>query len=247
MTFEYLKKEQGLIEEYTERFCSDKITKKSGPIYDGVVNCQKYLESKYRICWVLKEPYDEGNGKGGGWSLTHDILDQDELYPDVVGKSPTWQPMVYVTYSLLNEFIPYGSMNYIRDEPKMAQSLNEIALINVNKMPANSRSNDNDIAEKYEYWKPILFWQLKQYDPQIIIFGNTFQHFQEDLGIKNKEKRHKGTVDYILKNNKIYLHAYHPAQTVISRDDYVQDIINIVEANIGEIEKSINELSALDI
>ncbi|GMO34622.1 MAG: hypothetical protein Ta2B_15050 [Termitinemataceae bacterium] len=237
MTLEYLEKEQELIETYIERFYSDKITKKASPIYDGVADCEKYLKSKYRICWVLKEPYDEGNGKGGGWSLTQDILAQEELYPDVIGKSHTWQPMVYVTYSLLNGFIPYnGGMDYIRDEPKMAQCLNEIALINVNKMPAETRSNDNDIAEKYEYSKPLLFWQLKQYDPQIIIFGNTFQHFQNDLGIKNSEKKHKGYVDYIVKNKQIYIHAYHPAQTAIIREDYVQNIISVVKENICEVE-----------
>ena len=81
-------------------------------------------------------------------------------------------------------------MSWIRDEPEMAQCLNEIVLVNVNKMPANHRSNDTDIALKYEYWKPILFWRLKQYDPQIIIFGNTFQHFKDDLGIADTEIRH---------------------------------------------------------
>jgi hypothetical protein len=128
-------------------------------------------------------------------------------------------------------------MDYIRDESKMVQCLNEIVLINVNKMSANNRSNDADIAEKYQYWKPIIFWQLKQYEPQIIIFGDTFQFFQEDLGIEEKEKQHKGYVDYIIKGKRMYLHAYHPAQTQITREEYVQDIINVVKANITLIDK----------
>lgn len=114
----------------------------------------------------------------------------------------------------------------------MAQCLNEIALINVNKMPASHRSNDTDIALKYEYWKPILFWQLKQYDPHIIIFGNTFQHFKDDLGIADTEIRHKNYVDYIVKNKKIYVHAYHPAQTQINREQYVQGILDVIKKNI---------------
>ena len=230
MTVQYLEKEQNLIDEYIYRFC-DKITKSAEPILDGVVNVEKYLKGKYRICWVLKEPYDEDNGKGGGWSLAR-ILSQKELYPKIVGSSPTWQPIIYVTYSILHDFLPYSSMNWIKDEPEMAQCLNEIALINVNKMPANHRSNDTDIALKYEYWKPILFWQLKQYDPQIIIFGNTFQHFKDDLGIAATEIRHKDCVDYIVKNKKIYVHAYHPAQTQINREQYVQGIIDVIKKNI---------------
>jgi hypothetical protein len=247
MKLEYLEKEQGLIEEYIKRFGSDGHAEKAESVYDGVLDCKKYLESAYRICWVLKEPCHKGDEKFGGRSLTGNILARNELYPGVVGNSPAWQPMAYVAYSLLNGFEPYNSMDYISDDSKMAQSLNGIALINVNKMPANNRLNNNDIAEKYEYWKPILFWQLRQYDPHIIIFENTFKYFQEDLGIENREKRHEGHVDYVIKNNKIYLDAYHPAQTDIIRDVYIQNIINIVKTNIGKIEKSIDELTVFEI
>ena len=232
MDIEYLRKEQDLINGYIYRFC-DKITKSKEPILDGIVNIEKYVKSKYKICWVLKEPYDED---GGGWSLTNDILNQEALYPKFIGKSPTWQPMIYVTYSLLNDFIPYSNMDWLRDEPEMAQCLNEIALINVNKMPANPRSNDDDIAIKYEYWKPLLHWQLKQYDPQIIIFGNTFQHFQEDLKIKEKDLKNKKNVNYIVFEEKLFIHAYHPAQSIISREDYVQGIISTVKSNIDQIK-----------
>jgi hypothetical protein len=235
MNVEYLEKEQDLINGYIYRFCCDKITKSAEPIYDGIVNIEKYIKSKYKICWILKEPYDEDNGKGGGWSLTNDILNQKALYPEIIGNSPTWQPMVYVTYSLLHGFISWKDMDWIRDEPEMAQCLNEIALINVNKMPASHRSDDSDIATKYEYWKPILHWQLKQYDPQILIFGNTFEHFKDDLKIKDNELESKYNVVYVVRDKKIYAHAYHPAQTRISRGEYVQGIINVIKLNIDKI------------
>jgi hypothetical protein len=229
MDVEYLKNEQRLIEEYIDRFC-DKTTETAAPISDGIVNVEKYLKSKYRICWVLKEPYDGEGGQGGEWSLTGDVLNKENLYSEVVKNSPTWQPMVYITYSLLNGFIRYRDMEYIRDEPQMAQCLTEIALINVSKMPAARRSNDADIANKYIYWKPILHWQLKQYDPQIIIFGNTFQHFQKDLNIKKEDMICKDYVDYVIRDNKIYAHVYHPAQTSISREEYVQRIIDVIKS-----------------
>jgi len=231
MTIEYLEKEQKLIDEYVFRFY-DKKTKQTEPIYDGVADAKKYLtKSKYRICWVLKEPYDED---GGGWSLSGDMLNQKDLYK-IVKNSPTWQPIIYVTYSLLNGLIPYNSMDCIRDEPEMAQCLNHIAFININKMPADRRSND-DIAVKYEYWKPILHWQLKQYDPKIIIFGNTFQHFREDLNIGEKEMQYTDTVHYIVKNKKLYAHAYNPAQMQVSREEYVQGLIDVVKKNKDKLE-----------
>lgn len=234
MNIEYLEKEQELINGYVYRFC-DKITESAKPILDGVVNIEKYLNSKYRVCWVLKEPYDEDDRKGGGWSLTNDLLNQENLYQNVIGRSPTFQPMIYVTYSLLNGLMPYSDMDWIRDAPEMAQCLNQIALININKMPAAARSSEADLAAKYEYWKPILHWQLKQYDPQIIIFGNTFHHFQHDLKINDEELITTNNVNYVVKDKKLYAHAYNPAQIYIKREDYVQGLISVVKSNIDKL------------
>ena len=231
MTVSEMEREEELIEEYIYKFY-DKSDEDSEPITDGIVSIEKYLQCEYKICWILKEPYDEDNGKGGGWSITKDGLASEDFSP---GSSPTWQPMIYTTHSLLNNFIPYNQMDWIRDDPEMSNSLKHIAFININKMPAFHRSNDIDIAKKYESWRPILHWQLKIYDPQIIIFGNTFQHFKKDLGIRDDEIKNKDYVDYVVKNKKIYAHAYHPAQTVISREDYVQGIINVVKLNIEKI------------
>jgi hypothetical protein len=109
-------------------------------------------------------------------------------------------------------------------------------------MPAGHTSNDADIARKYEHFKPVLLRQLKQYDPQIIIFGNTFHHFQNDLGIKNEELANyyedKKKPRYIVKNGKLYVDAYHPAvrSSTMTEADYAQSIIDIVEMNKRNIE-----------
>jgi hypothetical protein len=226
-----MEREEELIEEYIYNFY-DKSDKKSEPITDGIVNIEKYIGSKYKICWVLKEPYDEDDGTGGGWSLTRDVLAKEDFSQ---GGSPTWQPMIYVTYSLLNNFIPYSEMDSINDDPEMSNILKHIAFININKMPAFHRSNDNDISKKYVSWRPLLHWQLKIYNPQIIIFGNTFQHFKKDLNIRDSEIKNRNYVDYVVRDKKIYAHAYHPAQTQISREDYVQGIINVVKMNVEKI------------
>ena len=234
MNAEYLKKQQELIVEYIYRF-SDKSDPNTEPILDGIADESKYAESKYRIAWILKEPYDEDDGSGGGWSLSKDLLSKQNLYSEVVGRSPTWQPMVYVTYSILNGFVSYSEMDYIRDDPEMAQCLNKICLVNINKKPAFHRSNDLEIGIKYQYWKPILFWQMKVYDPQIVIFGNTFQHFWEDMSINSDNIMHGDCVDYIATEKVLYISAYHPAQTTITRDRYVNGIIDIIKNNINKI------------
>lgn len=47
------------------------------PVYDGVVDWDGYLAAPVKICWVLKEPYDDtdaaGNPVGGGWTMFKDV------------------------------------------------------------------------------------------------------------------------------------------------------------------------------
>jgi len=49
------------------------------PICDGIINIEQYLKSKYKILWILKEPYDEfdkdGKPCGGGWVDIPRIVD----------------------------------------------------------------------------------------------------------------------------------------------------------------------------
>ena len=40
------------------------------PIVDGIVDLEMYLQSKFKILWILKEPHDDVKDKrpsGGGW------------------------------------------------------------------------------------------------------------------------------------------------------------------------------------
>jgi hypothetical protein len=102
---------------------------------------------------------------------------------------------------------------------------------------------EEELIEEYIYRfydksNKVLHWQLKIYDPQIIIFGNTFQHFERDLGVKKTdllEDRYTIGVQYIIKSDKLYASAYHPIQSQLNQGDYVQGIINTVKMNIKNI------------
>jgi hypothetical protein len=237
LTVDYLQKEEELIAEDIDMLCEDMISDKAKPVYDGIVNVDKYVNGgKYRICWVLKELYAND---GGDWYLADHISDET-LWREAV--NTTGRREIYATYGILNNFIKYSEMDYISDDPEMHRCLSHVAVININKMPAGHTSNDTDIARKYEHFKPVLLRQLKQYDSQIIIFGGTFQHFQNDLGIKNQELTNyyndKKKPRYIVKNGKLYVDAYHPAVRPVTMTDadYVQSIIDIVEMNKENIE-----------
>ena len=147
------------------------------PLYDGLCDASAYNNSNLKILWVLKEAYCKGNDTGG-WSLTEILFNE---YPYVTEiKNQTHQKMAYVSYGILNK-CRYEDIDYLNDNPSVGEVLHEIAYININKMPANTSTNDNTLWEKYDIWKNVLHQQIEAYNPDVIIFGNTFKYFRSDL------------------------------------------------------------------
>lgn len=232
-----LKYEESKIDEYVKRFYPQK-SKYKKPCFDGITDVEKYLDkdTKYKICWVLKEPYEDEGGYG-------DYLDLREMHRKNIKKnntgfSHTWDTISCVSYSLLNGFTSYKKIKSDGRRTYM-QSLLQISFINVNKMRSEtgSRTKISDLRKHYESWKPILHWQLSMYNPDIIIFGRTCDLFWKDLVLdKGKPKRFKG-VDYVLENGKIYICHYHPAHRT-NKEDYFNKIIGIVKKERNYIREN---------
>jgi hypothetical protein len=195
------------------------------PIVDGIVDIKTYLKSKYKILWILKEPYDDD---GGGWHYSKKFLLLDNFYSEIKQSFNTWHPIIYVCHGILNDFMQYETMDWIRDEPWMADIVKQIAVINVNKLPGLSRTYDYGlISEAYNKYKGILLEQIKVYNPDIIIGGYTLNLFFDDLGIQRDTLTNHGSVDFAVKDGKLFIDAWHPAQTTkVGRKEYVNDIIN---------------------
>lgn len=201
----------------------------SRPILDGIVNVEKYLNSKYKVLWILKEPWDEADRTGGGWSLPKHILGVDNVYKKI-GNNPTFHSMIYVMYSILNDFITWAKMDYIRDNPDMAKIMHNVAYINISKLPGFKQSNSNQILSAYKRYHDIIWEQINLFDPDIIIGCDPHMTpIMTEAGIASL-KRH-GTLLYGLSNQKLYLNVHHPAQRKIERAVYVNDIIDTIKEN----------------
>lgn len=199
------------------------------PIYDGIFDAKEYLlPTSPRIMWILKEPYDDfdekGNPKGGGWKLF-----SDDDFVNTVWKNKTFQVVTYITYGILNHK-KWDDMPWIRDKKEMMNVLKRIAYINISKMPGDKRLKCN-LSEAYQTWKEIILKQIKVYNPQILIFGNTFHLVKDDLIGEDVEPEIKEEVQngvylhvYEIENKKIF-DAYHPNQSRIKRQKYVDSII----------------------
>lgn len=185
------------------------------PIYDGVCDAADYLNSNLKILWVLKEPYCE-DGDYGGWSLTKDVFSEYPYKRKITNQ--THQNVAYISYGILHNK-KFEDIDYIRDDPSVGEVLHEIAWINISKIPAGTTTNDNTLWEKYETWKNILLEQINLYEPDIIIFGNTFEYFKNDL-ISDKavcdtdysrQISHTGNrVDLYWTNEQLFIDTNHP-------------------------------------
>jgi len=197
--------------------------------YDGAVNIDEYLDSKIKILWLLKEPYDEENGIGGGHTLG-DLIKKDVAY-DFVKKYPTWQVMTYVSYGILNDFWMWDDMNFLRIEPTMTNALLKIAMVNVQKLPSlnQSKTNFNDITEAFEKHGDLLKKQIDLLNPDILIAGNTMWIYKDMFGLIEENKKTKGCIDYWEKDGKLFIDAYHPSQKTETRENYCNDIISTVQ------------------
>jgi hypothetical protein len=209
------------------------VNEKCEPIIDGIVDIEKYLSSKFQILWILKEPYDDvedGLAAGGGWHFANDFLAPTGFYKRMGRSRTTWQPIIYVNYGLLNGCMNFDDMDYIRNNQTMTEIVRHIAVINVKKLPGFTRTNDfGPIWAAYNKHKQLLHKQIDTYNPNIIIGGSTLHLFYKELGLEKDKEKVFGCVEYYEKDDKLFIAAYHPAQTTVTRDRYVDDIINLVK------------------
>ena len=187
------------------------------PIWDGIVNNEEYFKSPIKILWILKEPYS-----GGGRTMLED-LNSNRAEGNKKDSHTTWHPIIYVSHGILNNFEQYDSMPKIQADKTICNALKKIAFINVQKTPATTRTNPTDISQAYDRHKKILIRQLEVYQPNIVIGANTLHLFVKDLKLTQENKfKHHWT-----KQGTLFIKTYHPGQTVLKRDEYVNRIINV--------------------
>ena len=183
------------------------------PITDGVCDFEGYLKSQPKIMWILKEPNGQRpNGKleDGGWSIVEESF-RDDI--EGTAKQPTWQVIIYVMYGYQNGLM-YDDMESIQENIDMAKVIQRIAYLNVSKMPGYNKSEKNNIEHCYSQWKPILDRQIETYNPDVIIFGYTFEHFRNYFEENGLEKIDNilDWIDVYKSGNRILYDAYHPSR-----------------------------------
>lgn len=195
------------------------------PIPDGVADVEAYLKTSPRVMWILKEPYNEfedGYPKNESpWTMMDGILDyQGKALPR------TNQKMIYTMEAIRNS-LPYDDMDWYWN---LQDNLKSIAWVNLSKMPAYTTSPD--IANRIGEWDDIVMRQIELLDPQVIIFGNTFQYVQDKPIFSNRQQisdeLFDGLLDVYKSNGRILINAYHPSCPGIKNSDYVESIYKTI-------------------
>lgn len=195
------------------------INSEQGPIWDGVADCESYAISRPRVVWILKEPYDTDPGPEG-WSHPDFLAD---LSVTKINTSLTWRRVNETMFSIREQ------KHY--DESNLADRncLKDIAWINLSKMAGKSIS-DGQFKKQFKlHWAEIVKKQIDVYDPNIIIFGNTFDICKKELFPKGYELILKKPLVHLYKTGKMLLiYAYHPGWWGVKDAEYVNSIVDSI-------------------
>ncbi|MDE6380349.1 MAG: hypothetical protein K2L11_07740 [Muribaculaceae bacterium] len=201
------------------------------PIYDGIADIPGYIASRPKVMWVLKEAWGDKNstGKicGGGFEIW-------DCWGPKGFNTPTWLPMIYILYGIHmgQERVEYRDMP--KADIKMVDLLKQSAYININKMPGDKVSGN--MRSEYAIWRDIILEQIEAYNPDIIIFGGTFDVMKKDLALLGREPIAKTSTEEIAhfykdRKGRLLVNSMHPAQRRISWDYYIDEIVENINGN----------------
>lgn len=204
-----------------------------GAITDGVTDIEGYLQSKPRIAWILKEAWDKGKAS---WSITEEVI--ADLNKDNISGTPSFKRVAYTTFGVQTGS-KWDDMPWIYNDENVANAIKKVAWLNVSKVAGESVSSSKELEKASKIWEEILDEQIKLYEPQVIILGNTYNWVKDILKInKEPEIKENSAWAYMTQDNKIVIWAYHPAIRRMKDQDYIDDIIEAIKK--AQIDFGIN-------
>lgn len=226
MTPELIQAEDARIREMVESIYVDP-TERAAPIFDGVIDAHRYCASSCRVMWILKEPWDDVNSSGGGWSLCVDLATK----PVSSLSQATFHPIIYIAFGLFKGIATFDEMPWVRDMDDPEGILRQLAFVNVKKLPGVTRgAYGPTIMEWYSRGRAVILQQIASYAPDIV-FGCAphFTAILSDLlsGLA-EQVQPVGSAGYVWHGNTLFVQVYHPGQTQIARARYVDDALGAV-------------------
>ncbi len=185
-------------------------------IKEGPVDWEKYIKSKPRLLWLLKEAADDEKDL---IRYLNKISNKDfSEYPN--GWQKTMGCVVKTSYGILKGGMEWGT--WANDAKELVDILKSIAVIEVNKLGGGARNDYKELQKRWKEFKELISKQLQCLSPNIVICGNTLWLLKELLDINKTGGKHG---DIITTNDCLWIDAYHPGQSKIKHIIYYTDII----------------------
>ena len=195
-----------------------------------------YLQSKLRILWVLKEPYDYGEGYGdardGGWSLTDDCMNKQS---DKTSRQRAFQPICYINYGIWSGVHDWDEMPWLSACEEIRSGLRKIAFINISKLPGLKWSPRDRILQAYQKHRGIILDQIKTYAPNIIFVCDPHANLVlKDLGFAESQWKWltKSAASIQVSSEQRIVWVGHPSSRA-KRAPYVNDAIKAATADFS--------------
>lgn len=206
------------------------------PSYDGIINPESYISSPIKLLWILKEVNDKDgyNQRNSFNELAQSVIEKNSL-KDQKRRNwwPTLDPIIYISYLILNNFKKWVDIEYIKNQPNMVGVLQKIAYINIKKNPGGAISFGNELSDGYKKAKEIIHKQIELINPDVIIGGNTLGYLKEDCKLSEFKVAGKNNINYAIKDDRLFINSYHPQylsrQNEVYKGEYIDEIVNIVK------------------
>ena len=118
----------------------------------------------------------------------------------------------------------FNKMPKIKDlYTNIGSVLEEIAFINIQKLPGGTSTTTSALKKYYTANKEIILAQIKTYRPDIVIGGSTLNLIKMDLALEKKDELQFG---HFKKNKMLFINTHHPQQSRVTREEYVDKIIS---------------------
>lgn len=191
-------------------------------VSDGVVSEQDYLQSKIKICFVLKEVNDLN---GGGWDLREYLKECD--------RAQTWDNVVrwLLCINSGSEDIGWGKLKQINQELRV-NALRSICAFNMKKYPGSHTSDKAIFQASVKEDEHLINRQYNLYHPDITICCGTGWEFRDVINDESEVFETKRGINWFLNDqNKPVIMFVHPEARVpdqiliYSLNDAVREIL----------------------
>lgn len=179
---------------------------RKGFVSDGLVSEEDYLNSKTKICIVLKEVNDPD---GGDWDLREFVANG--------ARSQTWNNVTRWVNGIRNieRDIPWNEFENINQEDRK-YFLKSICAMNLKKSPGTHTTDKASLYKVANEDRDFIERQFSLYDPDITICGGTGDLFKDVAGFSEFEwqRTNRGILWYERASHKYVIAYCHPEARV---------------------------------